>query len=391
MLVLWFDETPGGWSYFKEMALHLAEAGLKLSILSPRAKNNKRVEKLGNNITVYRCTSIYFPQIPFLMVNPYDFLQTLKRIFREDSPFNLIYDVTSGLLPFSPIIKLFFKLRGIRLPLVVNVLGELKEMKSKGFLSLLFELYLHIVARLCFTVADKVLIAGRKIAPRALSLGAEVDKLEIVKVGLKYEGRDSHVLSKEKKAKLKGSIGLDEDDFVVGYVGRLAVGKGLEILLKAVAAVNKTLSKPKVLLVGDGGERKQLNVLANEFGIGDITYFLGYREDVLDLMQLMDVFVNLSKSEAGISATQIEAMQSSLPSIITPFTDFMEDMKDAIIVPFEDAQAVADAILLLFKNSELRKLIGRNASAKAQELLNSYTWNGYVSRVMKVFEAFTRL
>ena len=80
-------------------------------------------------------------------------------------------------------------------------------------------------------------------------------------------------------------------------------------------------------------------------------------------------------------------MRCGLPSIITPFTDLLKDGKDAIIVPFGDAQVVADTITLLFKKKELRKSIGANASLKGGRFLDSYTWNGYVSKVTKVFEA----
>jgi glycosyltransferase involved in cell wall biosynthesis len=141
----------------------------------------------------------------------------------------------------------------------------------------------------------------------------------------------------------------------------------------------------KVLLVGDGSEKSKLKMLASKLGIDDITIFLGYRDDVPSLLQIMDVFVNLSESEAGISGSQIEAMRYGLPSIITPFTDALNNMRDAIVVPFNNAQAVSDALLLLYTNECLRKRIGLNAAMKAQSLIASYSWSKYLSDVLKVF------
>jgi len=387
MLVLWFDEVPGKWTYFKEMALRLADAGFNVIVVSPRAKGNKRKEKV-KDVVVYRYSSIYFPQIPLLLVNPIDFLSTLKGIIQKEKSIDLIYDTTSGILPLSSLAKLLFKLKGKKIPIVIHVHGELKDLKSKGLLSLLFELYLHTVARYCFVTADSILLAGEKIYSRVLGLGANPNKIKIVRLGLKYEDRLLHsdVLSKEERMKLKSSVGLHEQDFVVGYVGRLSSGKGLDILLKATAIVKNEIPDLKVLLVGDGGEKMRLSALASKLGINDIIIFLGQREDVLALLQLMDVFVNLSESEAGISASQLEAMRFALPSIITPFTDMLDYMENAIIVPFKSPHAVADAILLLYQDENLRRRIGKKALTKANELLTLYTWGNYVSEVAEVFK-----
>lgn len=387
MLVLWFDEVSGSWTHFKETSSRIANSGFKTIVISPRARGNKRMEEVGN-VTVYRCSSVYFPQLPLLLVNPIDFLSTLRKVLQEENSIDLVYDATSGTLPLSPFVKIFFKLKGISVPLIIHVHGELKELKSKRLLSLLFESYLHIGARFSFVMADRILLAGEKIAPRVLSLGARPAKIEIVQLGLRYEDKLLHLpnpLSKEEKGRMQTSVGLRGEDFVVGYVGRLSPGKRLDVLLQAVAMVRNKIPKLKAVLVGDGGEKAQLNAIASALRVKDITIFLGYKEDVPSLLQLMDVFVNLSESEAGISATQLEAMRFALPTVITPFTDLVRHMKDAIVVPFNDPRAVAEAIILLYSNDSLRKAIGMNASTRAQELLRKYTWSGYTDRVLEVF------
>jgi len=392
MLVLWFDEIPGGWTYFKEMASRLADVGLKINVVSPRAKGNKRRNEVGD-VTVYRCSSVQFPQIPLPLVNPIDFLSTLKEVIQNEKRIDLIYDTTSGTLPLSLLAKLLFKLKGIKIPLVIHVHGELKDLQSKGPRSILSELYLHTVASLCFAVADKILLAGEKIVPRALGLGSHPNKLKVVRLGLKYEDKLSHhpnALRREEMMNLKISIGLREEDFVVGYVGRLSSGKGLDTLLRTVAIVKDEVPTLKVILVGDGVKRARLREFASKLGIANITVFPGHREDVPDLLELMDVFVNLSESEAGISGSQLEAMRFALPCVITPFTDIADNMRDAILVPFGDFRAVADAILLFYRDEALRRTIGMNASTKAQNLLNLYTWSSYVNGVIEAFRSVTK-
>ena len=387
MLVPWFDEVPGKWTYFKEMALRLSNAGLEILVLSPRAKGNKPKEEI-EGVTVYRHSSVYIPQIPLLIINLIDFLSTLNRIMSKEKRIDLIYDTTSGLLPSSLIAKLLFRVKGRRVPLIIHVHGELKDLKSRKLLSFLFELYLHSVATLCFATADKILLAGEKLIKRVSSLGAHFNKLKIVRVGLKYEDRlnNPFILSETEKFKLKTSIGLCEKDFIVGYVGRLSIGKGLDTLFKAIARVKDAIPNLKILLVGDGSERLRLKMLAAQLGIDKLTIFLGYRDDVPYLLQIMDVFVNLSESEAGISSSQIEAMRYGLPSIVTPFTDLLTNWEDAIIVPFNNAQSVSDALHLLYTNEILRKRIGLNAAVKAQSLVASYSWDRYIRDVLTVFK-----
>lgn len=391
MPVLWFDEVIGGWTYFKEMAQKLADAGLKVIVLSPRARGNKQKEEF-KKITVYRYRSIYVPKIPLLLIDPINFFLTLKRVIQEHKSVDIIYDTTSGLLPSSIFIKFFFRLKGKKVPLVVHVHGELKEFSSRQILSLMFELYLHFVTAVCFYEANKLLVTGEKIIPRILSLGAPIRKIKIIRVGLKYEDKLLHhfsALSDVRRTELRASIGLSEKDFIVGYVGRLSIGKGLDTLLKAIALIKDKIPKIKILLVGEGGERERLEDLASKLGISNLVLFLGHREDILDLLQIMDVFVNLSKSEAGISSSQLEAMRVGLPSVISPFTDLLDNYKETIIVPFNNPKAVASAILLLYQDKDLRKAIGKNASIKAQAILKLYAWNHYVNETLQVFKNLT--
>lgn len=388
MLVLWFDEVPGTWTYFKEMASQLANAGLKVIIVSPRAKGKKLVEE-AENILVFRYSSFCLSGIPLPFINPLSFLSTLKRILQREKRINLIYDTTSGLLPSSLLVKILFKLKGTKIPLVIHVHGELKELKSKGALtSLLSELYLHLVTRFCLAMADKVLLAGERIVPRVLSFGVKPEKVRVVRVGLKYEDKLSRFkpLSLKERAKLRRSIGIKETDFVLGYVGRLSPGKGIDTLLKAVSVTKNLIPELKVLLIGEGQESERLKVLTWMLHIEDIVFFLGYRCDVLDLLQIMDVFVNLTHSEVGISASQIEAMRVGLPSVVTPFTNFLNHMEDAIIVPFADVKAVANAIFQLYKDKKLRKFLGMNAILKAEKLLKLHTWNGYVNGFLQALK-----
>lgn len=113
-------------------------------------------------------------------------------------------------------------------------------------------------------------------------------------------------------------LGLPEDAFVVGGVGRLAPGKRFDRLVRAVAAVPEA----RLLLVGEGEERERLLTAARAYGVADRVLLAGACEDpppaggegpdLPSLLAAMDVFVSASPDEAfGLAA--VEALAAGLP------------------------------------------------------------------------------
>ena len=160
---------------------------------------------------------------------------------------------------------------------------------------------------------------------------------------------------------------------MLGYVGRLVEGKGLELLLKSIPLIVKNAPESRVIPVGEGSIKGDLEKLSLRLGVSDRTDFVGHREDVVRYLQATDVFVNLSETEADISATQLEAMSLSLPSVVTAFSALFEDEVDTLVVS-RDPQEVADAVLRLRNDPILREKIGRNAGIRAAKISGLYTW-----------------
>lgn len=108
--------------------------------------------------------------------------------------------------------------------------------------------------------------------------------------------------------------------FVVGTVGRVQPVKDQATLLRALAEI--CIRHPmwrlriRLTLVGDGPLLSELQKLANFLGIADLVWFAGSRNDIADLLQVMDLFVLPSLSE-GISNTLLEAMATGIPVLAT--------------------------------------------------------------------------
>lgn len=385
MLTLWYDEVEGGWTYFREIARKLSKAGYRVLVVSPHARGRPRVE-LDSGAIVYRCTSWSFPNVPLILVDPIDFVRTLMRIWASNGDFDLVYDATSGLLPFLLPMVVIMRLRGKRTPIVLHVFGRLEMFQSSPFRRHLFGAYLQVVTRLSLRLADRILLAGATISKTTKRLGAPSEKTKVVRVGLKHERLwpTPPSLPPGGRNDLRKSMGIGEDDFVLGYVGRLVEGKGLEVLLKSIPLIVKKAPESRVILVGEGSIKGDLEKLSLRLGVRDRTDFVGHSEDVVRYLQATDVFVNLSETEADISATQLEAMSLSLPSVVTAFSTLFEDEVDALVVS-RDPQEVADAVLRLRNDPILREKIGRNAGVRAVKISGLYTWESYLAGVGECF------
>lgn len=131
-----------------------------------------------------------------------------------------------------------------------------------------------------------------------------------------------------------------DGDFIVGYIGQLIPRKGLSMLLKAFAKLSAP--RKKLVLLGEGPQRQELEYLAQDLGIGDQTWFPGYRDDRLAFLKGFDVFV-LPSSLEGIPRCLMEAMAarvSVVASDIPGCTDLVADGDTGFLFPLGDEGAL---------------------------------------------------
>jgi glycosyltransferase involved in cell wall biosynthesis len=120
----------------------------------------------------------------------------------------------------------------------------------------------------------------------------------------------------ERHCRIRTSLQIPEDAFVIGHVGRFHAVKNHSFLLDVFAEVKRKHEKAVLLLVGDGELRPEMEEKAEALGISDSVVFTGVRSDVPDLMQTMDCFAFPSLYE-GIPVTLIEAQAAGLPCTVS--------------------------------------------------------------------------
>jgi len=145
---------------------------------------------------------------------------------------------------------------------------------------------------------------------------------------------------------IRDELGLGEDVFLLGAVGRLHASKGMDVLISAFRA--SAPSRAALLILGDGPQRLELEQLRN----GDPRiHLLGYRPDVHHCLRDLDLFISPSREESfGLAI--IEAMSAGLPVIATAAEGPAEFLRDqpVVLVPPGSVDAIAAAISAAYES-----------------------------------------
>jgi glycosyltransferase involved in cell wall biosynthesis len=178
----------------------------------------------------------------------------------------------------------------------------------------------------------------------------------------------------EKKDVLikKREMGISEDIYIIGFVGRLVEEKGLLELMQAAKLVKDKIPKVKFIIIGPTEPEKKdgLNYnIAEKYGVNDICIFTGIRQDMPELYAIMDVFVLPSHRE-GLPRSPMEALAMGVPCILTDIRgcrEVVDDNINGLLVPLGNIEAIATAIIDLLTNKDKAIKMGKEGRKKALE------------------------
>jgi glycosyltransferase involved in cell wall biosynthesis len=145
----------------------------------------------------------------------------------------------------------------------------------------------------------------------------------------------------------RGDWQIEADVPLIGVIGRLLPVKNLPLFLQAAKIVHQKLPHARFAVVGDGEERAALQALARELGLGDAVIFTGWQRRLERIYSDLDVLVNSSWNE-GTPIPIIESLAAGCPVVATAvggIPDLLDRGRMGMLVPADDAQTLADAIL----------------------------------------------
>jgi glycosyltransferase involved in cell wall biosynthesis len=215
-------------------------------------------------------------------------------------------------------------------------------------------------------VADRLVHISK--TTRNYYLNGKSSKEIIIHEPVDTDKFDPASIKKEQKVNLRKKLSLSEKTLVLGSVGNISWVKGYENLIMSMGELKKKHKNIKLLIAGkilstQAGYYKHLKRLASSAGLEDDIYFLGQREDIPQLLSLMDIFILPSLTE-GTPLSIIEAMSMKLPVIasrVGGVPELVLEGKTGLLVTPRNPDEITAAVLKLLKNSKTRKEMGTKA------------------------------
>ena len=200
---------------------------------------------------------------------------------------------------------------------------------------------------------------------------ATPDKFRVIPVGLdlhRFAAADDGV-----GARFRSRVGVEGDEVLLTYVGRLVPIKRVDVVLRALARAREAGAPARLAIVGDGECRPALERLTGELGLSGVVSFVGYIEDAAMAAAAADIAV-LSSSNEGTPVSLIEAGAAGVPAVATAVggvPDVVVDRETGLLVKRDDEDALADAVGRLAQDPELRVRLGTNARRHVLERFSS--------------------
>lgn len=163
----------------------------------------------------------------------------------------------------------------------------------------------------------------------------------------------------------RDEFGLPEHAFVAASVAVLRPQKALEHLVHAAALARREVANLTVLIVGEGPERRKLESLVVEQSLEDCVRFLGHRDDVQDILQVVDVCVSSSIFEGSPLAVMeyMAAGRATVATAVGGVPEIIDHGRTGLLVEPASPTALAAAIVDLARDPQLRTTIGETARA----------------------------
>lgn len=233
-----------------------------------------------------------------------------------------------------------------------------------------------------FEAARVVAVSGwmkSEVLTRLRTPGEKIEQIPNAVEPLKFEG-----LVDVKAARARWNVG--EGQRMITAVGRLTPQKGFDDLIRAYPTIRRAVPESRLVIVGDGHMRGELESLADREHVRDGTTFAGFIDDdeLVAALKSSDVVVVPSRFEPfGIVA--LEAMAAGVPLVVSRvggLAEIVEDSVDGIEVEPNNPSAIAAATVRILSD---RELVSRLVT-KGEEKVKSYSWENVAKRTLGVYQ-----
>ena len=195
-------------------------------------------------------------------------------------------------------------------------------------------------------------------------------KITVIPNGIDFRRFDASLQGFDREA-FRRRMNIAPESLLIGIVGEIKRQKGHEDYLRAASIIARENKDTHFIIAGadgTGAHRAALERLVNELGLKNRVHFTGWLDEVAPLMAALDVYVSASHTES-FGLTIVEAMAAGLPVVATATEgarEIIDNEETGVIVPIGKPEAMASAVLHLFKDKEERARLGTLARAQVR-------------------------
>jgi glycosyltransferase involved in cell wall biosynthesis len=339
------DIWGGGQLSLLDTLEHLNKIRFKPIVIFPYEGNlSNIVRNLGIEVEIVPFGSIKITNIFINIISIFRFYILIKR-----RKIDLVH--TNALRP-TFYVGIVAKIAGV--PLVWHA----RDLRSIVWLDRFLSFFVAYVIAISNTVAERFTWLKKRNRLSVIYNGIDIDKFR----------------PQQKNYDILREFNIDSNTLIIGIVGHLEPRKGQIVFLETASKIIKKFPKTKFLLVGKDvtGKRHyqaKLESFISKLRIKDNVIFTGEREDIVEIMSVIDIFVCPFKYEA-FGRVVIEAMALAKPIIAynhSALPEIIEDGKTGILIEPDDKEGLEKVILKLLRDQDLRKSLGELARQRVRE------------------------
>jgi len=236
-------------------------------------------------------------------------------------------------------------------------------------------------AALKYRNADLFLAISSGVRDVLVDAGVNAAQVTLVPSGIDLE----ELRSKRDSQRVRRELGIDPATSVVGTVAALTTNKAVHDLVRAARFVTEQVEDLRVVIVGEGPARRDLEGLVARFGLQERVMLLGFRSDVLDVLSTFDCFVLPSRVE-GLGTSIMDAQVLGVPVVATRtggIPDLVEDGDSGLLVPPGAPDLLGGAIVRMLRDPGLRA----RCCERAQRQARRYDYRNMVQATLAAYRA----
>ena len=234
---------------------------------------------------------------------------------------------------------------------------------------------------------DQCIVPGNRVITNSIMRAPWLKRDEFTTI---YNGRNPQNFSFEEKLNQKKSWGLGLEDKIIGITCQLSKVKHVNHLIEAFSIIANKYPKWRLVITGDGIEKKNLKNMAKDLKINSKVIFAGFSNNPLQSASAYDIAMATSEFE-GFPNTIVEYFAVAKPVISTDVVgvnEIIDNNLNGILIPFGNIELMIEKIILLINDENLRRTLSLNAQ---KTLKKKFTEDIMINKLEKLFLSYCNI